>query len=568
MSGTYPDVPLDIPYGVLGPQPNLVVNVMDWGAIGDGEIDDTDAIQAAADEIEDAGGGCLFFPPNRAFLFSSTVFIPARTWVRGGGWSTVLTAIAGANWTLNTVGTSSYTNGSFRTLFANKNWQSDTITDTDIIFSDFAADLDTSASVQRKALASMISTRNTQFSRILTRGGGGVISHLHSDNSQVRDSTFLDFHSTATDHYSGFTDAQVVNNYFRQLAVSSSNPAVQFTGTNNNNTNNTSSGVICMGNKVYITGSAITSVGAVSITASGTGGVVNDVIIADNQIDCGSRPVGGIICYGGGDDWKIHHNAIQNVADYNTLLVFANGYGTITRPSVTSNRLLDCTRTSGGATLISVQADKSTVLDNDVLDCTATKAMEIVGSNCVFRSGTITGGTITTRMSVTGSNNSVLDNDTTNARSLFSQDVVSSTGFRIGTSGSLLDNYTVAGSWTPTLQFGGGVTGITYSTRTGTYWRIGKMVYVRCVLVLTSKGSDVGTAQITGAPITAGTGPVAWFGVVSWPNFNTITAPPVVRISSTTFTLAVQVGTGATNLDNTHFANNTNLTFEGWYPTT
>lgn len=567
MSGSFPDVPLDIPYGVLGPQPNLTINVMEWGAVGDGETDDTDAIQRAAAMIPDEGG-CLFSPSGRTYLLSSTVFIRARTWVRGEGPGSVFKAVDGANWITNVTGSSSYTLGNIRVLFCNENYTSNTIVDEDIVFSDFAADLDSSSSVQRKSLASMISTRNTWFQRIVTTGGGGVIAHLHTERSIIDGCYFYDFHSSAADHYSGFKDAWLVNCYARQLAVSSSNPIYQFTGTNNDNTSNTSSGVICTGNKAVVTGTHLTSVAAISVTAAGSGGVVNDVIIANNEIDCGSRPVGGIICYGGGDNWKIHDNAIKNVADYNALLVFANGYGTITRPRVVGNRILDSTRTSGGATLLSVTSDEATVLDNDIIDCTATTATAVTGDRCTVRSGLITGGTITNRLTVTGSTNNVQDGDTANGRTLFSQDVVSTTGFRIGTSGSLLSVYTEAGSWTPTLQFGGGTTGITYSTRTGTYWRIGKMVYVRCQLVLTSKGSSTGTAQITGAPITAGTGPVAWFGVVSWPNFNTITAPPIVRISSTTFVLADQVGTGAANLNDTHFANNTNLTFEGWYPTT
>ena len=42
-----------------------VFDVTSFGAVGDGTTDDTAAIQAAADALEEAGGGELFFPPGR-----------------------------------------------------------------------------------------------------------------------------------------------------------------------------------------------------------------------------------------------------------------------------------------------------------------------------------------------------------------------------------------------------------------------------------------------------------------------------------------------------------------------
>ena len=65
-----------------------------------------------------------------------------------------------------------------------------------------------------------------------------------------------------------------------------------------------------------------------------------------------------------------------------------------------------------------------------------------------------------------------------------------------------LDDYE-EGTWTPQLQFGGASTGITYSTQLGRYTKIGRLVTATGNLVLTSKGSLTGAAQIAGLPFTA-----------------------------------------------------------------
>jgi hypothetical protein len=66
-------------------------------------------------------------------------------------------------------------------------------------------------------------------------------------------------------------------------------------------------------------------------------------------------------------------------------------------------------------------------------------------------------------------------------------------------SGGLLSDYE-EGTFTPSLQFGGGDTGITYSARSGYYTKVGRLVTVHYYIVLTSKGTSTGNASITGGP--------------------------------------------------------------------
>lgn len=58
-------------------------------------------------------------------------------------------------------------------------------------------------------------------------------------------------------------------------------------------------------------------------------------------------------------------------------------------------------------------------------------------------------------------------------------------------------------TWTPGLEFGGGSTGITYTTQAGNYVRVGNLVHAQCNILLSSKGTDTGAATITGLPFTS-----------------------------------------------------------------
>ena len=65
-----------------------------FGAKGDGQTDDLDAILAARDAVNAAGGGVLFFPRG-TFLVSHTIELGASTTVLGSGASSVLQAKPG-----------------------------------------------------------------------------------------------------------------------------------------------------------------------------------------------------------------------------------------------------------------------------------------------------------------------------------------------------------------------------------------------------------------------------------------------------------------------------------------
>lgn len=126
-------------------------------------------------------------------------------------------------------------------------------------------------------------------------------------------------------------------------------------------------------------------------------------------------------------------------------------------------------------------------------------------------------------------------------------------------------------SWSPTLTFGGGNTGITYGTQTGTAIKIGRIVYASFDIILTSKGSSTGQAVISGLPFPSNAG---WFGDNAGPvaaaNL-TISGKYVmfgyVNGASTMNLLMVSTGGSLTALDDSAFANTTQIAGAGFYPT-
>lgn len=72
--------------------------------------------------------------------------------------------------------------------------------------------------------------------------------------------------------------------------------------------------------------------------------------------------------------------------------------------------------------------------------------------------------------------------------------------------GTALANY-LQGTFTPAIAFGGSSTGVTYSSQTGEYTRIGNVIYYSVAIILSSKGAQTGNATITGFPVTVGGNP-------------------------------------------------------------
>lgn len=76
--------PLDVEVTALEPWPDRQFNVLDYGADGGGQRDDTGAILAALAAAGEAGGGVVYLPRGR-YQVTDTLVIPRHTVLRGEG---------------------------------------------------------------------------------------------------------------------------------------------------------------------------------------------------------------------------------------------------------------------------------------------------------------------------------------------------------------------------------------------------------------------------------------------------------------------------------------------------
>ena len=91
----------------------------------------------------------------------------------------------------------------------------------------------------------------------------------------------------------------------------------------------------------------------------------------------------------------------------------------------------------------------------------------------------------------------------------------SATADAAGMTGELFDDYE-KGIWTASLAFGGGSIGMTYQAQVCYYTKIGDIVVIGGLIILTAKGSSTGSATITGLPYTAGAN---WFSALAFSRF-------------------------------------------------
>jgi len=129
------------------------------------------------------------------------------------------------------------------------------------------------------------------------------------------------------------------------------------------------------------------------------------------------------------------------------------------------------------------------------------------------------------------------------------------------------DAFYQTGTWTPTLSFSGGSTGIALTSE-GIYTRLGNTVCLRGVITLTDKGSDSGTARIGGLPHSTAntstsyqTAPVMIFDASSL----TSAVTGLFEDNQPNIILYQTSASGGAAVTNANFTNTTSIRFSGTY---
>lgn len=130
-----------------------------------------------------------------------------------------------------------------------------------------------------------------------------------------------------------------------------------------------------------------------------------------------------------------------------------------------------------------------------------------------------------------------------------------------------LDDYE-EGTWTPGISFAGGTTGITYSAQVGWYRKIGSLVAFGARIVLTSKGSSTGQAQVTGLPFATAnvTDQISAIAVAMNTMGASVSAPGGTTVANSTLLNLGNMSAGTfTNLQDTDFTNTSRVNVGGSY---
>ena len=125
-------------------------------------------------------------------------------------------------------------------------------------------------------------------------------------------------------------------------------------------------------------------------------------------------------------------------------------------------------------------------------------------------------------------------------------------------------------TWTPVVNIGGAITGITYSTQYGYYMLQGNVVILTYNVVLTSKGALSGAITITGLPYTCASGADFYASNLSIVHFTVTTnyvSPSHAVLSGTNYISLFQTASARSIIavSNTNVADNSSFQGELFY---
>ena len=131
------------------------------------------------------------------------------------------------------------------------------------------------------------------------------------------------------------------------------------------------------------------------------------------------------------------------------------------------------------------------------------------------------------------------------------------------------DAFYETGTWSPSITFGNGSTGVLYSEREGYFTRIGDTVFVSGVCTISAVGGSNGTARITGLPFVSRNMASTSFTVSSVAAFDmtglTSAITALIEDNQPNAILYDGGATGSTAIDHSNFTATSSIRFSATY---
>jgi hypothetical protein len=510
-----------------------------FGAKGDGTTDDTVAIQATLTMLRLVGGGIAQFLPDRTYMFSAPMRVGSNTWVRGGGWTTIFKATD----TFVTPAWNSYSDPTPGGM-SNYNFQSSTIVDENIWFSDFKSDFNVAYLVatysQANAFIFLRKVRGFRVHNVWATDCSNGTAIIACEDGVTTDMLVTRIANAGIDHWEGSKRCKVSNctvlgwcdanfDYTAPPAGITPVQGIQFTGTGTfADTSFVTEDVTAIGNTVKFF--PATNASGIIANANGTLSRVDNARFIANDVEDCNLPV---VFSGLGSGHVAAHNRIH---DSTGAGIYASQTAFSSAPTgvqIIGNYFKNVTTTVGvGQVLIGSNGNDGYYEGNVAEGCTYAHGFFFDGDDNQIGQQNIPDGTSSVLIDDTGSGN---------------------------TYGQIRQAFDVPA----VLEFGGASVGITSSLARLDYIKIGKSVNFMITIFLTSKGSSAGVAEIElgyGALVRS-SGSIGYFE-----NF---AGPPtlmnwVIDANGTVLRIFKNTTTAATNAD---FQNDSALIISGSYIT-
>ena len=326
------------------PTQNLVIDVRNYGVIGNGVANDSVAIQAALDAVPSTGG-TVYIAAGLVCPFSQTFTVKSKTRMTGGG---KFVALPVGSWSV-----AQYP------FLKNVNFNSLTILDTDITFDNLTVDYSAIYSPGTAHIIHLRKVRTVRVENCTFIGGASQTALLGCDDTLVSGNRMLNSTNCGADHWDGPTNARVIGNY---IEANNTAQMVNFNPdpTTPPSTGYSASGFTMSGNIIVATGA---SAEPCQIEPLRAGAYVAGVTIEGNYFKNSHLVIRGDV-----RGFSIVGNTFQDIqgsAEVITNYVFNGGVGS--GIVISGNTILNPNTGAPNVSVIRCETDSATISNNVVM---------------------------------------------------------------------------------------------------------------------------------------------------------------------------------------------------------